>query len=133
MYVMCQVLFAFYGFTPFTVSRPVCLSVRTWSCEQLSHLQYVVWFRYNALQIRYIPMGSSSHCGDVVFFGLFFLDINQPSLPTPFYSVLVSASVFMFFSTVFHSINSLDNSPLSHSVLPVLFLPYWSCLLHISL
>ena len=32
-----------------------------------------------------------------------------------FYSVRVSASVFMALSTVFHSINS----PLSHSVLPV--------------
>ena len=32
----------------------------------------------------------------------------------------------MALSTVFHSINSPDNSPFSHSVLPVLFLPYWS-------
>ena len=38
-----------------------------------------------------------------------------------FYSVLVSVSVFMALSTVFHSINSPENSPLSHSVLPVLF------------
>ena len=51
-----------------------------------------------------------------------FFDINQPSLPTPFYSVLVSVSVFMALSTVFHSMNSLDNSPLSHSVLVVLLL-----------
>ena len=41
----------------------------------------------------------------------FMADINQPSLPTPFYSVLVSISVFMALSTVFHSINSPDNSP----------------------
>ena len=41
-------------------------------------------------------------------------DINQPSLPTPFYSVLVSIFVFMALSTVFHYINSPDNSPLSH-------------------
>ena len=52
--------------------------------------------------------------------------INQPSLPTPFYSVLVSVSVFMALSTVFHSINSPDNSPLFHYVLPVLFLPLLS-------
>ena len=38
--------------------------------------------------------------------------------------VLVSISVFMAFLTVFHFINSRDNSPLSHSVLPVLSLPY---------
>ena len=34
--------------------------------------------------------------------------INQPSLPTPSYSVLVSVSVFMALSTVFNSINSPD-------------------------
>ena len=38
---------------------------------------------------------------------------SQPSLPTPFYSVLVSVSVFMAISTVFHSINSPDNSAFS--------------------
>ena len=59
-------------------------------------------------------------------------DINQLSLPTPFYSVLVSISVFMALSAVFHSMNSPDNSPLSDSVLPVLYLPYWSFQLHIS-
>ena len=48
-------------------------------------------------------------------------DINQPSLPTPVYSALVSVSVFMILSTVFHSIDSPNDSLLSHSVLPVLF------------
>ena len=65
-------------------------------------------------------------------YGLWF-NINQPSLPTPFYTVLVPFSVFMAFSTVFHSINPPDNSPLSHSALPVLFLPYRSFQLYISL
>ena len=37
----------------------------------------------------------------------------------------MSTSVFMVLSTVFYSINSPDTFPLSHSVLPVLFLPYW--------
>ena len=63
----------------------------------------------------------------------FMSDINQPSLPTPFYSVLVSVSVFKALSTVFHSINSPDNSPFSDSVLPVLSLPYWSFQLYVSL
>ena len=63
----------------------------------------------------------------------FMSDINQLSLPTPFYSVPVSVSVFMALSTVFHSINSPDNSPFSDSVLPVLSLPYWSFQLYISL
>ena len=70
-----------------------------------------------------VPAGSTSRGGDVA---ACVFDINQPSLPTPFNSVLVSVSVFMALSTVFHSINSPDNSPLSHSVLPVSFLPYWS-------
>ena len=38
-----------------------------------------------------------------------------------FYSVLVSISVFIVLSTVFHSINSPDDSPFSHSVLPALW------------
>ena len=63
----------------------------------------------------------------------FMSNINQPSLPIPFYSVLVSTSVFLTLSTVFHSINSPDNSPFSDSVLPVLYLPYWSFQLNISL
>ena len=50
-------------------------------------------------------------------------DINQPSLPTPFYSVLVFVSVFMALSTVSNSINYPDNSPLFHSVLLVLICP----------
>ena len=76
------------------------------------------------------PAGSPSRGGDVA---VYVFDINQPSLPIPFYSVLVSISVFMALSTVFHSINSPDNSPLSHSVLPVLFLPYCSFQPYISL
>ena len=63
----------------------------------------------------------------------FMSDINQPSLPTPIYSVLESVSVFMGLSTVFHAINSPSNSPLSHSVLPVLILPYCFFQLYVSL
>ena len=56
-----------------------------------------------------VPTGSTAHGGDVA---VYVLDINQPSLPTSFYSVLVSVSVFVALSTVFHSMNSPDNSPL---------------------
>ena len=38
------------------------------------------------------------------------LDINQPSLPTPFYSAFVFISVFIGLSTVLHSINSHEIS-----------------------
>ena len=40
---------------------------------------------------------------------------------------------YSVFLTVFHSIKSPDNSPFSHSVLPVLSLPYWSFQLYFSL
>ena len=75
-----------------------------------------------------VPEGSSSRAGDDV---VYVKDIKQPTLPTPFYFVLVSISVFMALSTVFHSINSSDNSPLSHSVLLVLIPPDWSFQLYI--
>ena len=59
-------------------------------------------------------MDSPSRGGDVAVYGF---DIHHPSLPTPVYSVIVSVSVFMALSTVFHSINYPDNSPLSKSIL----------------
>ena len=67
-------------------------------------------------------MGSPSRGGDVT---VYVYDRNQPSLPTAFYSVLVSISVFMALSAVFHSINS----PTTLRFLPLFF---WSILLHIS-
>ena len=76
------------------------------------------------------PEGSPSRGGEVM---VYVTDINSPSSPTPFYSVLVFVSAFMALSTLFHSINSPDNSSLSHSVLLVLILPYWSFQLYISL
>ena len=77
-----------------------------------------------------VPAGSPSRGGDVA---VYIFDINQPSLPTPCYSVLASVSVFMALSTVFHSMIFSDNSLLSQSVLLVIFLPYWSFQLQISL
>ena len=69
-----------------------------------------------------VPAGSPSRGGDVA---VDVFDRNQPSLPTfCCCSVLVSISVFVALSTVFHSINYPDKSPFSHSVLPVLSLPY---------
>ena len=74
-----------------------------------------------------------SHLLVVGYVTIYVLDINQPRSPTLFCSVLVSVSIFMALSTVFHSRNSPDNCPLSHSVLLVLSLPYWSFQLYISL
>ena len=54
--------------------------------------------------------GSPSRGGNVA---VYVLDVNQLILPTPFYSVLASVSVFMALSTLFHSINSSSNSAFS--------------------
>ena len=95
-----------------------------------------VSFSPDVIPCAWVPAGSPPGGGNVMGYVLCTLhcpDINQPSLPTPLYSVLVSISVFMALSTVFHSINSLDNSPFSHSVLVVLALPYWSFQLYLYL
>ena len=79
-----------------------------------------------------VPVGSPSRGGDVTVY----VRHNQLRLPTPFYSVLVSVSVFMALSTVFRSINSPDNPLFSHSSLcssGLISLLYWSFQLHISL
>ena len=65
--------------------------------------------------------GSSLRRGDVA------------ACPLRFILCLCLFVSYMTLSTVFHSINSPDNSPLSHSVLPVLFLPYWSFQLYLPL
>ena len=67
-----------------------------------------------------VPAGLPS-CGGNGAVDIF--DINQPSLPTPVYSVLVSVSVFMALSTVFDSIKSPDNSTFS------LFFQSYFCLI----
>ena len=77
-----------------------------------------------------VPAGSPSRGGNVT---VYVYDMNQPSLPAPLVQFLCVFSVFMALSTVFHSIDSPDNSPLSHSVLPVLSLPYGSFQLYVSL
>ena len=86
--------------------------------------------RVAKVQWTHVPTGSPSRGRDVA---VSVFDINQSSLPTLFYSALVSVSVFMALSTVFHFINSPERSPPSHTVLPVLFLSYWPFQLHISL
>ena len=50
-------------------------------------------------------------------------DSTSHSFFIPFWCLFY---VFVALSTVFHSINSPDNSPFSHSVLPVSSLPDWS-------
>ena len=61
-------------------------------------------------------------------------DINQPSMPTPFlFCSCVRFCLLGPLNCTLHSINSPDNSPFSHSVLPVMSLPYFSFQLNVSL
>ena len=113
-----------------------------WSCQTLSavwHTQWIrllllIWWFVNRPDMTFatVSAGSPSCGGEVV---VYVKDINQLSLPpTHLYSVLVSVSVFITaLSTVFHSINSPENSLLSPSVLPVLILSYWSFQLYTSI
>ena len=91
------------------------------ACTVLVHKYCTVLFTFSnftlhsAVHHLKVFAGLPSRCGDVM---VYVSDRNQPSLPAPFYSV-------------FYSINSPDSSPFSYSVLPDLFLPYWSVQLHI--
>ena len=88
--------------------------------NSLSRFASLFLFVFHFPFLSRVPAGSPSHSRDVA---VYVFDKNQPSLSTPLYSVPVSVSVLTALSTVFHCINSPDNSPLSHSVLLVLFLP----------
>ena len=57
-----------------------------------------------------VPAGQPSRGGDVA---VYIFDMNDSSLSTSFYSVLVSIPFFMTLSTVFHSIISPNNSAFS--------------------
>ena len=84
------------------------------------------------LSLSLVQAGSPSRGGDVVVY-VFNKKTNKLAYSFFSSSVLVSVSVFMTLSTVFHSISSPDNSPLFHSVILVLFLPHWSFQLYIPL
>ena len=114
-----------------TVLDVLIRAKRSKSSQELTH----EWRQFRTLKLTVTPcvhflMGSFSRGWDVAVYVW-----HKPTelAHSFFYSVLVSISVYMAFSVVFHSITSPDNSPFSHSVLPVLSLPYWSFQLHTSL
>ena len=67
-----------------------------------------VW--HQSLQQLTVPASSSSPGGDVV---VYVSEIKPTKLAHFFYSLLVSISVLLALSTMFHSINSPDNSAFS--------------------
>ena len=91
-----------------------CRSIVLKSSSIVDHKQVSLPYRLQAsVPPLLVRAGSPSRGGDV---GVYVLDMNQPSLLTPFDSVRLSISVFMALSTPFHSINSPENSLFSHSV-----------------
>ena len=60
---------------------------------------FVERVQFSSVPWPIVPAGSPSHGGDVT---VHVKDTNQPNLPTPFHSILVS--IFMALSTVFYSI-----------------------------
>ena len=78
--------------------------------EKLDFLKTKTSLRLVSPHWEIVPTGPPSRRGDVTVYAY---DINQPSLSTALYSVLVSISVFMALSTAFHSINSPDDSVFS--------------------
>ena len=102
------------------MAKRTVLCFQAWRKSEYSHASFICCrdccvisalavhsasFVSNPLQT--VPVGSPSRGGDVMVYAL---DVNKPSFPTPFYSVLVSVSVFMALSTSFHFMNSPDNS-----------------------
>ena len=76
-------------------------------------LYSAMWLSLTKASYTDVPVGSPSCGWNVIVYAF---DISYLSLPTPFYYVLVSVSVFIALSTVFQSINSPDNSPFSHTL-----------------
>ena len=113
----------------FLPTTPSCFSASSASPRIHLHVVVVLLLMSDITKRACVPAGSPLRGGGVTVY----VWHNQPRLPTPFCSVLVSISVFMALSTLFHSINSPDNSLFSHSVLLVLILPYWSFQLYIFL
>ena len=106
------------------ISRPACCAatVLCYECTVLwRNTNTFCWTKCIASHSM-SPRGFTFMCGGDIT--VYVLDINQPSLPIPCYSVLVSVSVLTALSTVFHNTHSSDNASLSHSVLSVLFQPY---------
>ena len=97
----------------------VCVSLCVYACARGPRLR-PRWVNFSSKHGTSRPNGLTFS-----WWGCYGLCPRQKptELAHSFYSALVSVSVSMALSTVFYSINSPDNSPLSHSVLLV-----FSCL-----
>ena len=87
-----------------------------WGCCCFSQLPLKVTVGYG------VPTGSPSRSGVVAVY-VYFLTQTSWACPLLFILFLCLFLSFKALSTVFHSMNSPDNSLLSHSVLLLLFMP----------
>ena len=85
------------------MSLSLCVTVPTYHCAQhwKPYVSKYQWAKYHCSQTPRAHL-------HVVGMLWFVFDINESSLPTPLYSALVSVSVFMALSTVFHSIKKFS-------------------------
>ena len=116
-----------------TYVGPACSYMSRCRNHQCHHHQYRSQ-AYRCVFFSVSTAGSPSRAGGVV---VNVFKTNKPSLPMHsffkyFFILFLCLFVFVALSTVFHSINAPDNSPFSHSVLPVLAQPYWAFQLYIS-
>ena len=88
------------GFFPSPSCSGLYLRLRNWHFGAFRYVRRCAVFRcrmlYSTVVLCCVPASSPSCGGDVA---VYVPDINQSSLPTSFYSVPVSFSVFMSFST----------------------------------
>ena len=100
--LLCKIPSMFYDTASCTITRQLCPLSRknsdyhTTKANKQTNIIIII-----TISIAPVPKGSPSQGGDIA---VYVFDRIQPSLPTPFYSVLVSISVFMALSIVFYSI-----------------------------
>ena len=98
----------------FCIRIGCCIRVRA---HGIMHRLFLL---FRLLRFRIYIRFPRTHLHTVSMLRFMLLTINQPSLPTPFSSVLVSISVFMYgpFNCILFHKFSRQLSLLSHSVLP---------------
>ena len=99
------------------------------SCSRWPNVIVQTWQSEDSIQCVFVSTGSPSRGGHIA---VHVFDVNQPSLPTPLYYVLVSISVYDPFNCIsFHKFSrqlsafSLFFRFFRSFVLPVLYPPYW--------
>ena len=102
-----------------------------WTIRSIEGLRIWTHLELNCLTCTLVPAGSSPRGGDVVVC-VFWQKPSELGHSFLFCSCVYFFNFFIALSTVFHSINSPDNSQLPYSVLPVLIQPFFGPFSYIS-